>query len=553
MDAEVVNVAEQPIGSGPNEPNGQKRKKKKKRNVKKVITLIVVLVIVGLIAFGMYMVFKPEKTDQTALTEFTYIGSIQSTVEGYGLTKPKDSAAVTAAVKGICKEVFFDTGDTVMAGDLLFTIETTDADKLVVEKQDALNTLLEQKQEILDSQAKLTVTAPINGKILTTSVNVGDFVAKDSVIGTMVNDSKMRLKQYFSYAYINDIYEGQAVTVSIPSSMTTLEGTVEKITRVERISDEGSMLFEVDVVLDNPNTLTEGTIASISLQSSSGEYIYPYENGELEYYEKRDIKAGASGTCTSVSMTEYMKVDAGTAVCQLDSDDFDEQIKSIDSQIEAAQLEVNEAQAVLDSYSGYAPISGTIMSNSLIVGEETVIGTSGMTISDNSMIYLEAQIDEMDVSKVSVGQTVEVSQYDENVYYGTVISVSMEGVSEYGVSYFPAMIELPNDGMLMAGMYLNYSFVASQQDNVVVAPVQAVKYTEQGTCLFVKADDKPENAIELAEGVVPDGYWAVPVEVGLSDDYGVEIISGVDADVEVFTQYMTDSGSSYDNGGIIVG
>ena len=37
----------------------------------------------------------------------------------------------------------------------------------------------------------------------------------------------------------------------------------------------------------------------------------------------------------------------------------------------------------------------------------------------------------------------------------------------------------------------------------------------------------------------PEGFWAVPVETGIADDYFVEIKSGVEADTVVFTQMMT--------------
>ena len=88
--------------------------------------------------------------------------------------------------------------------------------------------------------------------------------------------------------------------------------------------------------------------------------------------------------------------------------------------------------------------------------------------------------------------------------------------------------------------------VASEIADCVIAPVQAVKYTEQGTCLFIRAETQPENAIlDLGEDVVPKGFYAVPVEVGLTDNYGAQIISGVDADVEVFTSYLINQGSSW--------
>ena len=89
--------------------------------------------------------------------------------------------------------------------------------------------------------------------------------------------------------------------------------------------------------------------------------------------------------------------------------------------------------------------------------------------------------------------------------------------------------------------------LASQSDNCLLAPVQAVKYTEQGTCLFVKADAAPDNALDTETlGIeVPEGYFAVPVTVGLSDNTSAEITEGVEEGTEVFVQYMTYSGDSY--------
>ena len=72
----------------------------------------------------------------------------------------------------------------------------------------------------------------------------------------------------------------------------------------------------------------------------------------------------------------------------------------------------------------------------------------------------------------------------------------------------------------------------------MLAPLSALKSTEEGTCLFVKADRKPDNAIELEDGVVPDGFYAVPVEIGSTNSRYARIISGVEQDVEVFIRYQ---------------
>ena len=63
-----------------------------------------------------------------------------------------------------------------------------------------------------------------------------------------------------------------------------------------------------------------------------------------------------------------------------------------------------------------------------------------------------------------------------------------------------------------------------------------------GSVVFVKGD-RPDNAIELTVEVdgVPKDFWPVPVEIGLYDDYNVEIKSGVEEGMEVFTTVRTES------------
>ena len=38
---------------------------------------------------------------------------------------------------------------------------------------------------------------------------------------------------------------------------------------------------------------------------------------------------------------------------------------------------------------------------------------------------------------------------------------------------------------------------------------------------------------------IPEGFWAVPVEIGISDNSNVEIKSGVEEGTEVFTQIQS--------------
>jgi HlyD family secretion protein len=131
----------------------------------------------------------------------------------------------------------------------------------------------------------------------------------------------------------------------------------------------------------------------------------------------------------------------------------------------------------------------------------------------------------------------------DQTFTGIVTEVSLEATSSNGVAYFPTTITIESDGALSSGVYVTYSITAAQAEDAVLAPVAAVKQTTAGKCLFIQSDTEPENAVELDEGVVPDGFYAVRVETGLQSNNYVQITSGVDEGVTVYIQTVS-TGSS---------
>ena len=203
------------------------------------------------------------------------------------------------------------------------------------------------------------------------------------------------------------------------------------------------------------------------------------------------------------------------------------------------------AQENLANCHAVAPISGKIIGLAAVVGDELPANSTLVTISDTSSIIVNATVDERNISYIKTGMMVDLDQWGSYAM-GTVESVSLSSTISNGVATYPIVISADNsDEMLQVNSYINYSLMASQNDNCLVLPIQAVRTVglEDGsmaTVVYVKGD-KPENTVEVpfVDEQIPDGFWPVPVEIGIQDNYNVEIKSGVEEGTEVFTQILS--------------
>ena len=519
-------------------------RKKRRRIVRWTVTLLI-LAGIGFAAWKL-LGGKDQEAQVEVVTDTVTYGSITSTVEGSGLTKSKKSESITLATAGIVQEVFVTEGQKVNEGDPLFIVESESARTAVEKARSELEGLEKQMATMQKDIAGLNLAPTYPGKLMeTVKLNPGDTISKGQKVATLADDTKLRLTQYYSYAYEGIVAAGQRVDVSVPALMTTLSGTVEQVYMVSRVTPEGSRLFSAEIVLDNPGTLTAGMTASATI-TANGETAYPYEAAELQYNRVGDLCSTVNGSVISSSLVDYLQVSAGQVLVRIDGEDTEGEMFALQERIENAQKSLDTAEKNLANCEAVAPISGTVMGLMLYPGMEFADNTAAVTIADLSTITVDATVDERNVSYVKPGMYVEIDQWG-TMYSGVVESISLNSEAQNGVARYPMVISVDNfDGTLMTGSYITYSLVASQNDNCLVVPIQCVKTVSlpdgsAGDVVFVQGE-KPENAVELEMEVegVPEGFWPVQVETGIADEMFVEIKSGVEADTVVFTQVMTD-------------
>ena len=500
-----------PPAAPPAAPTGPKKKRKGRGKTIAGI-LIVAAIAIALVVLVWYFVFREDGSKGEVMTDFVTRGSIQSMVEGSGTTKAKDSATVTPG-SGTILELFVQEGDQVTAGQQLYRMDDTTARDAVTEAQKSVDNCNKELQAVYDKIAELSITAPHAGNLREVAdLKVGDTVNEGDTIATLVNDTKLRRSLYYSYAYEGDIKVGQTAQISIPAIMAPVTGKVEQINKVRFVSPEGATHFEVVLVLDNPGTLAEGMDASAGLTAADGTPIYPYQNGKLEYYESTKITAKATGPVERVSLLDYGDVKAGQLLVQLGAKDTDEEIASKENALKAAQEKLEEATKELEKYNAVAPIDGTVLQCSLTEGQEVSSG-QGITIADTSQMIIEIQVDERNARYIKAGMMVDINQYG-TPYVGIVESVSMTASGENGVASIPAVVTVDNyDGSMIPGTYAEYSFVASESEDCLTVPVQAVKYVSFANVQLPETLDADPSA-GMDDGMMDDGM----MDDGMMDD-----------------------------------
>lgn len=542
-------------------------RKRVPKGVKRAIGIVLLAAIVGGAIYLVKKANEPVQKDDTNSIGYSTRGMLETFIEGQGMTSAKNRAELGKELKGKVTQVLVKEGEEVTAGQTLFIVDPEetrkDLDTARSEYSDAQRAVDEALSSVRKAQKALeqmTVTTPFAGKLIPPeseekpkTYHVGDDISAGTVLGTIADDSVMKLPLYFSYAYIDQIHEGMAAAVSIPSNMSSVTGRVESVDRIEKISDDGSKLFRVVVAMNNPGALKKDMTATASIEAS-GVAVMPAEAGKLEYSREQTITVEQSGEISMISNLEYYRFPAGTALLRIKNEDLTANLESAQRSVQSAQkalsdkqTRIEELEKLIADSTVVAPMDGIVTMMTAAEGDKLEGTTAPCTVVDLQAMVLKANVTELDIDKVQVGQSVIITADNEtqDMFMGTVESVSMQASDSSnqngnsgGTPSFPVVISVDtSSGSMMPDRSASFRINTAMREDCVMVPSSAIVYTESGAAVWARPAEGQtlENMLPRPEGTtVPEGFELVAVETGIFDDTNTEIVSGLDEGIEIY-------------------
>ncbi len=506
----------------------------------------IALVLVVAVAAGGFG-WSRLRTPEAAATEITYQQeqvqrrSITNSLSSSGTLEPANAYTVSTLVSAEVLSDTFEEGDLVEEGQLLYTLDASDASSSQTQAQ---NSYSQAKSSYDQAVAAKYPEADLTGTISEVYVRNGDTVSAGTELLKIVGDNNIYIDFLFAYADSADFYVGQTATIFIDGLAGTLTGTVSAVSQGEMVSDNGMMLTTVRVKAVNPGLIT----ASYTASASIGSYV-SYGESPIQISESSVVTAEASGKISGLNFLAGDSISAGDRICTITGDSVDNQIENARINLENAQSSVQTAADKLEDYQITAPISGTVVTKTAKAGDKVEGGSSGTlcTIYDLSYLEMTMNIDELDIGSVAVGQTVEITAdaVEGKTYTGTVTRVSVAGTTAGGITTYPVTVRIDETDGLLPGMNVDAEIVLDQAEDVLAIPSGAVN---RGDTVLITADSP--SAANALDQEAPEGYVYVSVETGVSDDSYIEILSGLqEGDTVAYIPTSSGGGMSMMMGG----
>ena len=487
---------------------------------------------------------KEEKTEISKVAvevENPTTGELTNDTTYIGTVEPQQQVYVTPKVSGTVTAAYFEVGDTVKEGDVLFKID------------DEAAQLQMKSAEASYSQAQAGVTAATSG-----SRDLQNYQTEEQI---------RQLKEKLSDAddSIDDMEDDldklreQKGTAS--KQVTTTQATVDQLT--EALGVQKNALADAQKAYDDAQTAL--TTASETKTDEDGNEIVPDEtalkslkdavdstkkNLELAQSKENELtsqlaiaKQGLSTAQAALNSIESGKTQLKSGIEQLkdgkdtiqDNLNTAEQTYSITqnevypetdatyaAQLQAASVGVDSAKMQLDFYTVKAPISGVVEAANVKKEDMAAAGNPAYIISNKDSMTVTFNVTEKAKNTMNAGDHVTVERNGET-FDGTITEIGTMAGQQ--TKLFQVKATIPGAGdKLPNGVSVKVSATTEKEDGSTLVPFDALYFSGGDAYVYCVVDNK---------------LVRTSVTVGLMDDDHAIIEDGLDADSLVVSNWSS--------------
>jgi len=419
-------------------------------------------------------------------------GAVLSDSSYSGELKPSAEVTVVPKLSAVIETVNYDVGDTVNAGDVIVTLDSSDVQDQVKQAQAAYDT----------AQA-----------------------AYESTAGGNTASTQLKLQQ------------------AVQSAQTEYDNALTSYNTVKANSDSGADIAQAQLSVDNAQASYDKIAYLVSIGEESD---YSLQQAKLTLDTAQSALTNAkTSSQTNLDTAQYHLTSAQNALTAAQQNlqvnvnsVLPESAASAQQQVESAKVSLDIATSALDDTQIVAPSSGIISAINATVGEMASPQTTSVTIIDQSTIDFVISVTESDVVQITQGMEVGVrldGVGDSRT--GTVKTVDPSADETTGL--FDVTITMDNsDGSLKNGMTATAVF-SDDATRAIYIPKDAVIHDDSGDYVYKMSGQTVQKTqvtlgqeknlyIQVTDGLTEDDSVVVDGLAKVTDGGTVKIVKNVE-------------------------
>jgi RND family efflux transporter MFP subunit len=412
--------------------------------------------------------------------------TLQETLEITGDVTAGQDSTVGARTSGRITAVYVKDGDPVTAGQLIATLDPTQARAQLGQAQAQVSTALAAANQALAQQR--SAQASLQQAIRNARTKPDQSTAQVRQAQAQLRSARAQLQKALTGARPEERRQAEA---NVASARTNLETQEKELRRVETLVREGAIAGNR---LDQQRNATEN--ARTQYQNAQ-EALNLIRNGtrtediEVARAAVRQAEEGVASAQANKELDPLLQDQVEAARAQVAATRA--QYESAQAQLQSARSQVAIAQETLSDTQIRAPFSGRIAGRpeqaGTIAGNQTAIAR----IIGGAGVYFTGQLPSTEVSRVRAGMPVKVTVdgLSGRTFAGSVVAVAPLGQSVGRL--FDVRIQLPSAPEIRPGMFVRGTIITRTIPNAVVVPATAIVSRNQEQYVFVMENGRAKR------------------------------------------------------------